>query len=136
MEAINCGSGSLIFLSRRGPTLSHLFFANDFILFCEANKNQATQLNDILRIFYHFSGQKMNRGKSQIFLSPNVPIDLVDATCRDIGFVRVDDLGNYLGMPLFHKRVTTNTFDFVVSKVRNKLNEWEVKKLLWREELH
>ncbi|KAA3461674.1 LINE-1 reverse transcriptase isogeny [Gossypium australe] len=106
----------------RGPTLSYLFFADDFILFCEANKNQTAQLNDILCTFYHFSGQKVNRGKSQIFFSPNIPIDLADAICRDIGFVRVDDLSNYLGMPLFHKRVMTNTFDFV-------LNEWEVRKL-------
>lgn len=41
----------------------------------------------------------------------------------------MDDLGIYLDMPLLRKIVTTDTFDFVLSKVRNNLNGWEVKKL-------
>ncbi|KAH1097981.1 hypothetical protein J1N35_014902 [Gossypium stocksii] len=49
--------------------------------------------------------------------------------CNDIGMLRVEDLGVYLGMPLLHKRVIMDSFDFIVSKVRNKLNGLEAKKL-------
>lgn len=35
----------------------------------------------------------------------------------------------YLGMPLFHKRVTTNTFKFLINKVCNKLNGWGARRL-------
>ncbi|KAH1056519.1 hypothetical protein J1N35_034584 [Gossypium stocksii] len=39
------------------------------------------------------------------------------AGLNDIGMRHVEDLGVYLGMPLLHKRVTMNHFDFFVSKV-------------------
>lgn len=35
----------------------------------------------------------------------------------------------YLGMPLFHGRVGKHTFEFVVDKVRKKLNGWDAKRL-------
>lgn len=41
----------------------------------------------------------------------------------------MEDLGLYLGMSLFHKRVSVNTFEFIVSKVRNKPNGRDAKKL-------
>lgn len=70
----------------------------------------------------------MNRNKSQIFFSPNVPIEMVVNICRIVGFVRVEDLRTHLGMPLIPKRVGVNTFDFMVNKVQNRLNDWEPKK--------
>lgn len=33
----------------------------------------------------------------------------------------VDDLDNYLGVPIVHSRVTSSTYSFVVDKVRKKL---------------
>ncbi|XP_040952745.1 uncharacterized protein [Gossypium hirsutum] len=33
------------------------------------------------------------------------------------------------GIPLLHKKVTTNTLWFVVDKVRSKLSDWDVKQL-------
>lgn len=33
-------------------------------------------------------------------------------------------------MPLFHSGVTIVTFEFIVNKVQNKVNGWEVKILL------
>lgn len=36
----------------------------------------------------------------------------------------------YLGMSLMHRRVGIGTFEFVVDKVRTRLNGWEAKNLL------
>ncbi|XP_016667495.1 uncharacterized protein [Gossypium hirsutum] len=46
-----------------------------------------------------------------------------------LGFRQTDDLGIYLGMPLFHRQVTMNTFKFVMDKVKRKLNNWNAKML-------
>ncbi|KAA3474395.1 Retrovirus-related Pol polyprotein LINE-1 [Gossypium australe] len=45
------------------------------------------------------------------------------------GFQRIHNLGHYLGDHLFHQRVTSSTLQFVVEKVRGKLQSWEAKKL-------
>lgn len=41
----------------------------------------------------------------------------------------MENLEVYLGLPLLHDRVTVSTFNFIVSKVRQKLSGWEAKKL-------
>ncbi|KAA3453503.1 reverse transcriptase [Gossypium australe] len=37
--------------------------------------------------------------------------------------------GRYLGVPLFHDRVTKSTLNFVIEKVRSKLQNWDARKL-------
>ncbi|MBA0784797.1 hypothetical protein Gotri_025998 [Gossypium trilobum] len=44
-------------------------------------------------------------------------------------FQRVHNLGHYLGVPLFHQRITSSTLQFVMEKVRGKLQSWEAKNL-------
>lgn len=67
IEAINYGKWSPLWLSRKGPALSHLFFADDLLLFYEASRSQAAQVKQILSLFCHFSGQSVNASKSQVF---------------------------------------------------------------------
>ncbi|KAA3469798.1 LINE-1 reverse transcriptase isogeny [Gossypium australe] len=43
--------------------------------------------------------------------------------------LEVHNLGTYLGVPLLHDRVTKNTLNFVVDKVRKKLQSWDARKL-------
>ncbi|KAH1121552.1 hypothetical protein J1N35_004712 [Gossypium stocksii] len=67
-------------------------------------------------------------------LSKLRPIRGVDDPTTDtistlLEFQRVNNLGHYLGVPLFHQRVTSNTLQFVVEKVHGKLHSWEGKKL-------
>ncbi|KAK5793327.1 hypothetical protein PVK06_034470 [Gossypium arboreum] len=44
-----------------------------------------------------------------------------------LGFQKVDDLGHYIGIPLFHKKVTNSTIHFVIEKVRMKLQSWDAR---------
>lgn len=43
-----------------------------------------------------------------------------------IEFQIVQDLGSYLGMPLFHGRVTKGTLRLLVDKVKSRLNGYKV----------
>ncbi|KAE8690184.1 hypothetical protein F3Y22_tig00110912pilonHSYRG00189 [Hibiscus syriacus] len=78
-------------LSRGGPKIFHLFFADILLLFCKATRNQEFLTRAILDQFSRFSGAQ--------------------------GFQRCFNLGSYLGMPLFHNRITKNTFQFIVDKM-------------------
>lgn len=51
-------------MSRRGPALSYLFFADDLVLLCEVKEDQFLCLIEGLDTFCNSSGQKVNFGKS------------------------------------------------------------------------
>ncbi|KAG6405897.1 hypothetical protein SASPL_133491 [Salvia splendens] len=52
--------------ARSAPPVSHLFFADDSILFCRASEMEALALKNILRIYEEASGQKINLDKSEL----------------------------------------------------------------------
>jgi hypothetical protein len=51
--------------------LSHLFFAEDSLLFGRANFNEWVKLMVILKLYENASGQQLNSGKTSIFFSKN-----------------------------------------------------------------
>ena len=55
------------------PKITHLFFANDSILFCKANSQEFQNLVKILQLYEAASGQKINADKSSVFFSSNTP---------------------------------------------------------------
>lgn len=59
-------------LSRRGPKLSHLAFADDLTLFAEASMGQVEIIKTILRLFCDSFGQRVSSEKTRVFFSKNV----------------------------------------------------------------
>ncbi|KAK5776842.1 hypothetical protein PVK06_044807 [Gossypium arboreum] len=127
--AIGAGNWTPIRLALNGPPLSHLFFADDLILFGHAEEHQAQIIKNILDDFCNYSGHKINIRKTNIFFSKGVDSNSRKCISSFFGFQEVDNLGLYLGVPLFHERVTNNTLRFVVDKVRNKLSSWDARQL-------
>ena len=58
-------------ICRNGPRVSHLFFANDSVLFCRATEVECQRILVLLAIYERGSGQKINREKTNIFFNSN-----------------------------------------------------------------
>lgn len=112
-------------LSRGGPALSHICFADDLILFAGASISQIRVIRKVLEGFCGASGQKVSLEKSLIFFSDNVHRDLTNAISIESGIRGTKDLGNYLGMPVLQKRINKETFGAVIEKVSSKLAGWK-----------
>lgn len=102
--------------------------SDDLMLFGQANVQQTQILKGILDRFCKFSGHRINSQKTNIFFSKEVDENLTWRISNFLGFHRVNNLGSYLGMPLFHERVTNSTLWFVVDKIQSKLNSWDARK--------
>lgn len=115
--------------SQSGPAVSHLFFADDLVLFSEASISQATILKKCMDTFCGLSGQSVNFDKSVIYCSPNIRRRDARRISRVCGSPLTNDLGKYLGMPMIHSRVTKHTYANLVDKVQGRLASWKSKHL-------
>lgn len=64
---------TFIFISRRGPKISYVFFVGDLTLFAKADKGNCETIKKNLDSFSIFSGQKINRMKLKVIFSRNFP---------------------------------------------------------------
>ena len=72
--------------SQSGPAFSHLFFANDLILFAKTNRVNCVAIRDVLDTFCSISGQTVSEAKSRDYFTPNVDRDTRETLCDILGF--------------------------------------------------
>ena len=76
------------------------FFADDLVLFANADPENYATINSMLQDFCVRSRQKVSEAKSHVFFSPNVDQDQREALIDIMGFNSTTNLGKYLGFPL------------------------------------
>ena len=116
------GSWKKITASRSGPEFSHIFFADDLLLFAKTDERNVEAVVEVLDDFCKLSGLKISMEKSKIFFSSNVTgedkLDIVNLT----RIRETHNLGKYLGFSIIHKGRRWNEFHFVVERVQGKLD--------------
>ena len=107
--------------SKDNVAISHLFFADDLMLFAKVSKEGCEAIKDVLDVFCVESGQKISLEKSRIYFSPNVQSNIKDKACEYLGIHETTNIGRYLSFPLRHKGATRRQFNFVAERVISKL---------------
>lgn len=116
------------FCHEAGMKISH-FFVDDILWVSKASQVQVDEVKSILDLFCFFSGQKVNLQKSSVYFSSNVHASTADSLSRSLGVPTTHALGKYLGFPVIHHRVSKQSYEFLVDKVRKKLSGWKARTL-------
>jgi hypothetical protein len=98
----------------------NLHFADDTLLFLEASDANIQTLKWLLLGYEDLSGMKVNFNKCEL-----IPLSLTD----NEGTFFVEQLGcklsslplMYLGMPLHWKKLSVDSWNFLIEKIENKL---------------
>ena len=117
--------------SIRGPSISHVMYADDIILFSKASKKEATNFIKCVDKYCRWSGQKINNNKSGVFFSKNTPGQnrrMIKGLLQMKG-LKIDAI--YPGSPLFRSRAPSKDFKFLQEKLESKLMGWRSRCLSW-----
>ena len=112
-------------ISRHGPSITHLFFADDSLIFCKANMDQATKLMRVLQVYALGSGQLINLDKSSILVNKNVRPELMHDSCQTAGNMQRVSQGMYLGLPMVVSRTKEQIFGFVKTNIQQRILKWK-----------
>ncbi|KAL0444003.1 UNVERIFIED_CONTAM: hypothetical protein Slati_2123000 [Sesamum latifolium] len=123
------GSIQGISVSRSAPSISHLLFADDTLIFCRATTKAMSCIRDILCLSERASGLKVHMQRSAMVISRNVTEDLRLELVRILGVVEVPRHEKYLGLPTVTGRSKRKLFESIKDRIWSKLHNWAAKKL-------
>ena len=115
--------------SQGGPTFSHLLFANDVVLFAKVDYANCVAIRKVLNVFCGVLGQTISEAKSRVYFSPNVDDATKESLCDVLGFVSTLNLGKYLGISIKHPGSSSQDYNFVLDRVKQKLASWKANLL-------
>ena len=113
--------------SQGGPKLTHLFFADDSLLFCQVTIANCEAVGTILQQYEYVSGQQLNRAKTSIFFTKNTSMGM---RRRIQDYFQVPEIKNhekYLGLPSFVGRSKSASFGEIKGQVWRRMNGWKEK---------
>ncbi|CAN1163134.1 Putative ribonuclease H protein At1g65750 [Linum perenne] len=119
------GSWKAVELAKGSTKLSHIFFADDLVLFGVATVAQATVIQKCLDDFGGASGQRVSKEKSRIYFSKNVSSNLQREISGILGMPTTTNLGRYLGVPIIHGRALNAHYKFLLENLDSKLAGWK-----------
>lgn len=96
--------------SARGPTISHLFFADNSLIFGRAIVKEGEEIQRVLKVYKESSGQQLNKNKTSLFFSHNTNHDTRDTIKAMFGAQVIKPHESYLGLPSLVGKSKRNTF--------------------------
>lgn len=109
---------------KRNPKLqvTHLFFADDMLVFCNADRKSFEGFNALLHNLALNTGLVINRGKSRVFFSKGASNK--SQLCRIVDIPKGKFLVRYLGLPLSIHYPKSSHYMPLIDKIRMKTEGW------------
>ena len=128
-HAVDGGQIEGFSLCRSNPKISHLFFADDNLLFCQAQVDNVGSIQALLNLYEKASGQKISSAKTTLFFSNNVS-DFTKETIKNLlGVAKIKEYEKYLGLLAMVGRNKKASLNYIKDRVWGKLQWWKEKLL-------
>jgi hypothetical protein len=109
----------------RGPTITHLLFVDECVVFLEASPGNLEALKRVLEKYEESWGQKVNMQKSFIFFSKGCREEIRTELKDTIG-IQCEALSEqYLGLPMVLERSKNGAFKYITDRSRGKVTGWK-----------
>ena len=95
--------------SQNGVRVSHLLFADDSLLFCQATMEESQKLLQLLAQYEVTSSQAINRQKTSLFFSKNTKLVVKEQIKQLFGARAMTECERYLGLPMATGKSKVNT---------------------------
>ncbi|XP_026416207.1 uncharacterized protein LOC113311601 [Papaver somniferum] len=107
------------------PSISHLFFADDCLIFIKARTRDARNLASIIEQFNKFSGQAVNFEKSALDFSKKVPNNVKNEIANILRIKRMSLNEKYLGVPILLQKIKFDSFKHLIDNYKGRLAHWK-----------
>ncbi|XP_021841161.2 uncharacterized protein [Spinacia oleracea] len=111
-------------LARQAPKVTHLFFADDAMVFFRSNETSCASIGGILDRYCRISGQQLNLAKSFIKFSPNTSLPDQQLFKSILRMPQVVKFGNHLGVPIDLIGSRRSHFNYLIDKVAELIISW------------
>ena len=117
-------------LCSNGPKLTHLFFADDCLIFHISTLEECHKIQTLLNYYEVASGQMINKEKTTLFFNQNIDAQTQDAIKEALNVLAIQHYEKYLGLPSFIGREKKACFTNVNEWIWVRMQGWKAKLLL------
>ena len=112
-------------ICKKGPRLTHLFFADDSFVFCRATLDECQRIQTLLNVHEKAFGQQLHRNKTGLFFSKSTPPNILGQIKDFMGVQEIKQHEKYLGLPSLFGKHKKASLMFIKEKVLTKLQGWK-----------
>lgn len=109
------------------PSISHLFFADDSLVFFRAKRQDCLNVRSCLSSYERASGQMINFDKSALSFSPNTTVQMTSDIKSILSMEVVSGHDLYLGLPTFSLRNKNLQFAYLKERICHRIEGWSSK---------
>jgi hypothetical protein len=114
-------------INRIQPSINHLIYADDLMVFVKANKDNAVSINSVFENLKKYAGLQLNVNKCKAYFSKycKYKTEFLNILQIEEGFLPI----KYLGLPLSTNVIKDSDCSTLIDKIQNRMETWSCKLL-------
>ncbi|CAM8877661.1 unnamed protein product [Rhodiola kirilowii] len=112
-------------ICKNAPTITHLMFADDCLIFSKATREAVVGIKGLLKTYELVAGQKVNYSKSEIVFSKNVAGGEREELSNSLQVNTVQCHTKYLGLPMIFSHRKREVFKAIEERISKRVEDWK-----------